>query len=99
MSAEGFRVAYNELGELAQKLANLRGEFDKGEDAIGPLVGALSHDDLRRELSQFAANWSDKRADIIKRLDEVSGFAKAAADTYRAADEGGAAAFSGRGSR
>lgn len=99
MSANGFTVAYTELGELAQKLADLRGEFDKGSDAIDPLLHALSDDDLRRELSQFARNWSDKRAQLTKRLDEVAGFAKAAADTYRAADEEGAAAFSGRAGR
>ncbi len=99
MSANGFTVAYTELGELAQKLANLRGEFDKGSDAIGPLLHALSDDELRRELSQFATNWSEKRAELTKRLDEVAGFAKAAADTYRGADEGGAAAISGRRSR
>lgn len=97
MSADGFAVDYRKLAEVAQSLADLRGELAQGADAVAPLLGTLSHDGLRRELAAFAKNWSDRKADITKRLDQVAGFARAAAIAYRSADEGGAAAFSGAG--
>lgn len=93
MSGDGFAVDYVALGELAQQLANLRGEFEQGDDALAPLLGALSHDRLRDELSRFAENWSDKREGIVERLDQVAGLAQAAADAYRGIDEAYAAGF------
>jgi hypothetical protein len=95
MSALGFSVDHKELGELGQQLANLRGELTQADDAIGPLLGTISDAGLRHKLTDFAKNWSEKRAQIITRLDQTSGFAVAAAETYREADTSGAASFSG----
>lgn len=93
MSGDGFTVDYVALGDLAQQLANLRGEFEQGDDALAPLLGALSHDGLRGRLGDFAENWSDKRQGIVERLDQVAGFAQAAADAYRGIDEAYAVGF------
>jgi len=93
MGAEGFEVDYVTLADLGQQLANLRGEFSKGDDAVAPLLGTISDGGLRDKLRDFAENWSDKREGIVKRLDQAAGFATAAAKTYADADAGGAAAF------
>jgi len=93
MSGDGFTVDYVALGDLAQQLANLRGEFEQGDDALGPLLGALSHDRLRDKLRDFADNWSDKREGIVERLNQTAAFAQSAADAYRTVDEAYATGF------
>ncbi|MET0902341.1 MAG: hypothetical protein ABWZ52_03800 [Acidimicrobiales bacterium] len=93
MSGDGFTVDYVTLASLAQQLANLRGEFEEGDDALQPLMGTLSNDHLRDKVHDFAENWSDKREGIVERLNQVAGFARAAADAYREIDAAYAAGF------
>lgn len=97
MSADGFTVDYVALADLAQQLANLRGEFEKDEEAIQPLLGTLSDQELKKKLSEFAKNWSEKKYSIVHQLDKVAGLAKSAADAYCGVDEAYAEGFSGAG--
>jgi len=97
MSDGGYTVDYVTLGDLAQQLVNLRGEFDKGAGALDPLIAAVGHDGLRDKLRDFATNWSDRKDGVTKQLDSVAGFAKAAADVYRQTDEGLRDGFKGQG--
>jgi hypothetical protein len=97
MGADGFTVDYQTLGDLGQQLANLRGEFDRGQDALGPLLDTISDDGLRSKLVDFTKNWSDKKEGITKRLNEAATFAIGAAGAYRDVDESGAQAFSAAG--
>ena len=94
--SDGFSVDYVALGVLAQKLADLRGEFDKGADAVRPLMGAVGDDELRSKLEDFATNWSDRKEQVTKQLDSAAGFAKAAADCYRDTDNGLRDSFAGQ---
>ena len=88
MSDSGFMVDYAALGDLGQQLANLRGEFSKGDDAIAPLLATISDDDLRNALRDFTSNWSDERGKLVENLDKAAGFAIQAAGAYRKVDEG-----------
>ncbi|MDP9072370.1 MAG: hypothetical protein M3N68_14015 [Actinomycetota bacterium] len=69
MGADGFAVDYEGLAALGQQLAELRGELENGEDAIGPLLGTGSDDELRGKLSEFAENWSEKRYSVTRQLE------------------------------
>lgn len=93
MSSSGVNVNYGDLSALAQQLANLRGEFQKGDDAIAPLLATITDDGLRSKLSSFAENWSHKRDELLTHLDQVAGFAKEAAAAYRGVDEAYAEGF------
>lgn len=96
MGADGFSVDHHGLARLGRQLADLRAELRLGDEAIRPLLATISDDDLRRKLSEFAENWSDKRDLMMKSLDEASTFATQAAATYAAADKAGADGFNGR---
>lgn len=87
MSSSGFLVDYHALGNLGQQLANLRGEFKKGDGAIAPLLATISDGGLRGALRDFTTNWSDERAKLVENLDKAAGFATQAADAYRKVDE------------
>jgi ABC-type transporter Mla subunit MlaD len=87
VSAEGFSVDYGFLGDLAQKLADLRGEFERGADALEPVIRAAGHEELGARLREFTANWSDRRDQVVGQLDSAAGFARQAADVYRQTDE------------
>ncbi len=69
VGADGFAVDYEGLAALGQQLAELRGELENGEDAIGPLLGTGSDDQLRGKLSEFAENWSEKRYSVTRQLE------------------------------
>jgi hypothetical protein len=88
-------VDYLRLATLGQQLANLRGEFNAGHDAIGPLLGTLSDGNLRAKLQDFTNNWSDERAKLTEHLDKAAGFAITAAACYLKVDETLAQAASG----
>ncbi len=87
MSDDGFTVDYKALNELGQQLANLRGEFNRGDDALKTLLDTLSDDDLKRKVKDFADNWSEKKYAITSQLDSAAGFAISAARVYRDTDE------------
>jgi hypothetical protein len=90
-----FAVDYLRLHALGQDLANLRGEFQQGHEAIAPLLGTISDGDLRGKLEGFTDNWSHERTKLIERLDKAAGFSMSAADCYRQLDEALANAMSG----
>jgi hypothetical protein len=88
-------VNYVKLGTLGQQLANLRGEFSRGHDAIGPLLGTISDGELRGKLKDFTDNWSNERAKLVEHLDKAAGFAITAAACYLKVDVALAQAASG----
>lgn len=87
MGDDGFTVDYKALNELGQQLANLRGEFKRGDDALSKLLREISDGDLRSKLKDFTDNWSDKKYAITSQLDSAAGFAISAARVYRDTDE------------
>ena len=89
-------VDYDRLAQLGQQLANLRGEFKAGHDAIGPMLGTVSDSELRSRLKGFTDNWSDERAKLSGRLEKASLFAVRAAACYLKADVTLAGGWSGR---
>ncbi|HET9060831.1 MAG TPA: hypothetical protein VFN61_12985 [Acidimicrobiales bacterium] len=82
----GFTVDYDGLRTFGQGLANLRGEFSAGEDAISPLLATLSDGGLRSALKSFVDNWSDERRKLDADLDRAAGFAVEAAAVYDRTD-------------
>ena len=97
MSDGGFVVDYDGLMNLGQQLANLRGEFNKGSDAVGPLLATISDSELRAALNNFTTNWSWERAKLVDNLNKAAGFAVEAATMYRKTDVGLKQAMSGHG--
>lgn len=95
--SNGFVVDYEGLMNLGQQLANLRGEFSKGSDAIGPLLGTISDSGLRGALDSFTTNWSWERAKLTENLNKAAGFAVEAATVYQKTDVGLKKAMSGHG--
>lgn len=93
----GFVVDYDGLMTFGQRLANLRGQFSAGADAIGPLLATISDPSLRSALNGFATNWSDERAKLDTNLEKAAGFAVEAAQAYQKGDTVSAQIFSGGG--
>lgn len=91
----GFVVDYEGLSSFGQRLANLRGEFDAGAEAIGPLLSTISDGGLRAALNGFVTNWSDERAKLDENLSKAAGFASEAAAAYQRGDSVTASMFSG----
>ena len=91
----GFVVDYDGLMAFGQGLANLRGEFAKGSDAIEPLLATVSDGNLRAALKDFTNNWSDERAKLQNNLDKAAGFAVEAAQVYKHGDDVTASSFTG----
>jgi len=71
-----------ELTDLAARLSGLIGEFDGLDDRLKGFEGDVGHHDVADALHDFADNWGDKREKLLKKLKELSGFVKIAADTY-----------------
>jgi hypothetical protein len=94
----GFTVDYDGLTGFGQGLANLRGEFSAGTDAMSPLLAAVSDQGLRAALKSFVDNWSRDRDRLDEDLDKAAGFAVEAAAAYREVDTALAGGMSGHGS-
>ena len=91
---EGFKVGYDELRELGQRLADLKGELEAGIARIEPLLQAVGHDGLRRELVEFNDNWGDRKHELVDRLGQLSDRTVMAAEEYRNVDVAFAEGFS-----
>lgn len=81
------KVDYNALSDMAGRLMGLKQEFDGSETTMEGYNAAIDHGDLSGELHTFATNWSDKKKDVGKRIEEVSGMASGASDCYRGVDD------------
>jgi hypothetical protein len=80
------QVDYDALADMAGRLMGLKGEFDGAETTMDGYSDAIDHGDLSGELGSFATNWSDKKEDVGKRIEEVSGMASGASDCYGGVD-------------
>jgi hypothetical protein len=85
MSVE-FKVTPSALAELSQALLTLKGEFEGMEDYIGRYESAVAHGRVKDKLGGFADNWSDRRREVLKKLDEVASYADVAAQAYSEAE-------------
>lgn len=78
-----YTVDYDELADLGAQLGKVRDEFRGVEDSIRTYDGVMGSGTVVEKLHQFSDNWSDKRGEIIERLDGVAQAATAAAEAYR----------------
>ena len=86
--ARKFSVDPKQVGDMAGRLMGLKREFDSLESFIDRYQEAVGHKGLGKKLGDFASNWSDLRDDIGKQLEEVAGYAAAAAEAYERAEQG-----------
>ena len=77
-----FSVDVASVQDLAARLRGLKQEFEGLEDAVAGYEGDLGSAELADALDGFASNWSDKRKELVRPLDEVAGYAAAAAEAY-----------------
>jgi hypothetical protein len=83
-----FKVSPSEVADMAGRLVGLKQEFDGLEDQLDAYrsIEVCGHDHVAGKLGDFADNWSDKKRDMAKKLEELSGYAHAAADAYAGLD-------------
>lgn len=77
-----FSVDVASVQDLAARLRGLKQEFEGLEDAVAGYEGDLGSAELADALDGFASNWSEKRKELVRQLDEVAGYAAAAAEAY-----------------
>ncbi len=82
-----FEVDVAALRDLASRLKGLKEEFESQEDVVSGHEDAVGSDRVAGALEEFASNWSDKREEISKLLEESAGFVDMAADAYGTNEE------------
>jgi hypothetical protein len=80
--SDRFSASPEELRGLAAELAALRDELDRIGSGPGSDAAAVGHFELFERLASAAANWSDRRDELVDRIQRLAGFARAAADAY-----------------
>lgn len=81
-----FSVDLASVQDLAARLRGLKQQFEGLEDDMEATAAVLGSPEVADALEAFASNWSDKRRQIVRELDEVAGYAVAAADAYAACE-------------
>lgn len=77
-----FSVDPSALRDMAGRLRGLQEEFEGLEDTVGGYESAVGSEELAGKLESFADNWSDKRKQVAEQMQNVAGYAAAAADAY-----------------
>jgi hypothetical protein len=88
-----FSASPEALRETAAELAALRDELDEIGSSLGPDAAAVGHFAVFERLGSVATNWSERRHDLIERVERLAGFARAAADAYAGCETDISAAF------
>jgi biopolymer transport protein ExbB/TolQ len=70
------------VAELARRLQALAQEFDAVDDVVRGYHDAVGSSDVAAALDDFAGNWSRERKKIRRQMEEVAGYADAAAEAY-----------------
>lgn len=93
---ESISVDITALGDMAQHLTRLKQDFEEIADVIGGYQEAVGSADIAHQLDEFAHNWSQKRKDIIQKMEEVAGYAASAASSYTTVEGDLACHYSGK---
>jgi hypothetical protein len=72
------------VGAMAQKLKGLAEEFKESDH--DEYFEGIEPGSVKGKLHDFAHNWSEKKKSLEELLEDLSGFAKQAADTHGALD-------------
>jgi len=70
--AEQFRLDTSLLRETAGTLRQVAREFDGANAASDAIAHALGHGDLAAKVHDFAHEWDDKRAGMVKAIGELA---------------------------
>lgn len=87
MTKETIRVDVLELLYLAGRLRGLQEEFDSLQDVLKGYESAVGSARIADRLESFATNWSDRRKEVGRRIDNVAGYAARAAEAYGGLEE------------
>lgn len=80
--SETIKVDITALGDMATHLTALTHEFESIAAVIGGYQDAVGSAEIAHQLDEFAHNWSEKRKEIIRKMEEVAGYAASAASSY-----------------
>ncbi len=92
-----FKVDVGGVKDMAARLKGVKDEFDSIEDVASGNGDAIGFDEAAGKLEEFGSNWSDKRHEISKMIENVAGYAQGAADAYSHTEGELASAISGSG--
>ena len=70
------------LADMAQQLMALKEEFSAIEDVVDGFEEAVGSEEISDKLHSFATNWSDEKEELGEKMEQVAGYADAAAQAY-----------------
>lgn len=76
-----------DLSDLAGHLRWLQKRFDSQAELVSGYEDALGSDEVADALHSFANNWSDKRRELSKMLQQAAGYVMHAAEAYENTEE------------
>ena len=70
------------LADMARQLTGLQQEFSGIENVVRGFEEAVGSEEISDKLHSFATNWSDEKEELGEKIQEVAGYADAAAQAY-----------------
>ena len=83
-----YSVQIEALDELASRLKGLQNGFNTQGGLVSRYEDSVGSEDIAAALNDFARNWSDKRRELSKMLQEAAGYVLYAAAAYRETEQG-----------
>ncbi|MBY8884696.1 hypothetical protein K7472_07540 [Streptomyces sp. PTM05] len=79
-------VNTNELRTMGRTMATLRSDFEHGSDLMNSFSGYIGSGELAGALGDFSTDWSKKRDELCKGLQDLGDCVTKAAETYDGVD-------------
>jgi hypothetical protein len=80
-------VSTSMLADVGRSLGTLKDEFEHSTNIVDSFHGFIGSGELADALGDFAGNWSKKRDELCKLLEELGKVADTAAKTYDGIDQ------------
>ena len=81
------KVSTTMLADVGTSLGTLKNEFDNSTRIVDSFHDYIGSGELAGAMDDFAGNWSKKRDELCKTLEELGKIADAAAKTYDGVDD------------
>ncbi len=84
----GYQVDPAQLRHLAARLSAVAAAVESTPRSFGATASSLGSDRLAARLDDVTANWSERRAELVRQLTSAAGAVEAAAVAYADTDAG-----------
>ena len=84
--ATHIKIDTKQLADMGTQLGKLHDSLNSGPDIVSSYNGDMGSGDVAKALSDFAGDWSKKKASLLDQLQELSEAATGAAKTWDGAD-------------